>query len=79
MPCPPNHHPDPGKPENLVDLIATVKETNRDLGLAFDSHGDRVGVVTNTGSIVYQDRLLMLFARDVLAPNANADIILLIE
>ena len=63
----PNHHPDPGKPENLVDLIAKVKETNADIGLAFDGDGDRVGVVTNTGSIVFPDRLLMLFARDVVA------------
>lgn len=71
----PNHHPDPGKPENLVDLIAKVKETKADLGLAFDGDGDRVGVVTNTGSIVYPDRLLMLFARDVLARNPDAEII----
>ena len=71
----PNHHPDPGKPENLVDLIAKVKETNADLGLAFDGDGDRVGVVTNTGSIVYPDRLLMLFARDVLARNPGGEII----
>jgi phosphomannomutase/phosphoglucomutase len=49
----PNHHPDPGKPENLEDLIAKVKETGADIGLAFDGDGDRVGVVTNTGSIVY--------------------------
>ena len=68
----PNHHPDPGKPENLVDLIAKVRETNADIGLAFDGDGDRVGVVTNTGSIVYPDRLLMLFARDVLARNTDA-------
>ncbi|PWB30331.1 phosphomannomutase/phosphoglucomutase [Pseudomonas sp. SDI] len=71
----PNHHPDPGKPENLVDLIAKVKETGADLGLAFDGDGDRVGVVTNTGTIVYPDRLLMLFARDVLARNPGAGII----
>ena len=71
----PNHHPDPGKPENLVDLIAKVKETNADLGLAFDGDGDRVGVVTNTGEIVYPDRLLMLFAKDVLARNPDAEII----
>ena len=71
----PNHHPDPGKPENLVDLIAKVKETGADLGLAFDGDGDRVGVVTNTGSIVYPDRLLMLFAQDVLARNPGAEII----
>ena len=71
----PNHHPDPGKPENLVDLIAKVKETNADLGLAFDGDGDRVGVVTNTGSIVFPDRLMMLFARDVVARNPGAQII----
>ena len=71
----PNHHPDPGKPENLVDLIAKVKETGADIGLAFDGDGDRVGVVTNTGSIVYPDRLLMLFAQDVLARNPGAEII----
>jgi phosphomannomutase len=71
----PNHHPDPGKPENLEDLIAKVKETGADIGLAFDGDGDRVGVVTNTGSIVYPDRLLMLFARDVVARNPDAEII----
>jgi phosphomannomutase / phosphoglucomutase len=71
----PNHHPDPGKPENLVDLIARVKAENADLGLAFDGDGDRVGVVTNTGTIVYPDRLLMLFAKDVVSRNPGADII----
>jgi phosphomannomutase/phosphoglucomutase len=71
----PNHHPDPGKPENLVDLIAKVKETGADLGLAFDGDGDRVGVVTNTGNIVFPDRLLMLFAKDVVSRNPGADII----
>jgi phosphomannomutase/phosphoglucomutase len=71
----PNHHPDPGQPENLVDLIAKVKETNADLGLAFDGDGDRVGVVTNKGTIVFPDRLLMLFARDVVSRNPGADII----
>ncbi len=71
----PNHHPDPGKPENLVDLIAKVKESHADLGLAFDGDGDRVGVVTNTGNIVFPDRLLMLFAKDVVARNPGADII----
>ncbi len=71
----PNHHPDPGKPENLVDLIAKVKETGADVGLAFDGDGDRVGVVTNTGVNVFADRLLMLFARDVVKRNPNAEII----
>jgi phosphomannomutase/phosphoglucomutase len=71
----PNHHPDPGKPENLADLIAKVRETGADIGLAFDGDGDRVGVVTNAGTIIYPDRLLMLFAKDVLARNPGADII----
>ncbi|WP_431978000.1 phosphomannomutase/phosphoglucomutase [Pseudomonas oligotrophica] len=71
----PNHHPDPGKPENLVDLIARVKAEKADLGLAFDGDGDRVGVVTNAGTLIYPDRLLMLFAKDVVARNPGADII----
>jgi phosphomannomutase/phosphoglucomutase len=71
----PNHHPDPGKPENLEDLIARVKAESADLGLAFDGDGDRVGVVTNKGTIVYPDRLMMLFAKDVVSRNPGADII----
>ncbi len=71
----PNHHPDPGKPENLVDLIARVKAEKADLGLAFDGDGDRVGVVTNAGTLIYPDRLLMLFAKDVVSRNPGADII----
>lgn len=71
----PNHHPDPGKPENLEDLIAAVKEHNADIGLAFDGDGDRIGVVTNMGKIIWPDRLLMLFAKDVVSRNPGADII----
>lgn len=71
----PNHHPDPGKPENLQDLIAAVQRENADLGLAFDGDGDRVGVVTNSGKIIWPDRLLMLFAKDVVSRNPGADII----
>lgn len=71
----PNHHPDPGKLENLEDLIAKVKSENADLGLAFDGDGDRVGVVTNAGTVIYPDRLLMLFAKDVVSRNPGADII----
>ena len=71
----PNHHPDPGKPENLQDLIAAVKEHQADIGLAFDGDGDRLGVVTNTGKIIWPDRLLMLFAKDVVSRNPGADII----
>ncbi|MBA3981004.1 MAG: phosphomannomutase/phosphoglucomutase [Alcanivorax sp.] len=63
----PNHHPDPGEPENMVDLIRTVKETGADLGLGFDGDGDRVGVITPAGELIYPDRLMMAFAEDVLS------------
>ncbi|MFP8967521.1 phosphomannomutase/phosphoglucomutase [Pokkaliibacter sp. CJK22405] len=71
----PNHHPDPGKLKNLKDCIAAVKANNADLGLAFDGDGDRVGVITNTGHVIYPDRLMMLFAQDVCSRNADATII----
>ncbi|MDL0431075.1 phosphomannomutase/phosphoglucomutase [Marinobacter sp. TBZ242] len=71
----PNHHPDPGKPENLADLIERVKTEGADIGLAFDGDGDRLGLVTNTGKIIWPDRLLMLFARDVVSRNPGADVI----
>jgi len=71
----PNHHPDPGKPENLKDLIAAVKSEKADLGLAFDGDGDRLGVVTNSGKIIWPDRLMMLFARDVVSRNPGADVL----
>jgi phosphomannomutase / phosphoglucomutase len=71
----PNHHPDPGDPKNLVDLIAAVREHNADLGFAFDGDGDRLGVVDNNGKIIWPDRLLMLFAADILARNKGATII----
>jgi phosphomannomutase/phosphoglucomutase len=71
----PNHHPDPGKPENLQDLIRKVEEEGADIGLAFDGDGDRIGVVTNKGKIIYPDRLLMLFAKDVVSRNPGADVI----
>lgn len=71
----PNHHPDPGKPENLQDLIAAVAEHQADIGLAFDGDGDRLGVVTNKGNIIWPDRLLMLFAKDIASRNPGADII----
>ena len=63
----PNHHPDPSQPENLADLIRTVKGSGAELGLAFDGDGDRLGVVTKDGQIIYPDRQLMLFATDILA------------
>ncbi|WP_273254012.1 phosphomannomutase/phosphoglucomutase [Marinobacter psychrophilus] len=71
----PNHHPDPGKPENLRDLIAKVEQEGADLGIAFDGDGDRIGVVTNRGRIIWPDRLLMLFARDVVSRNPGADVL----
>jgi len=71
----PNHHPDPSKPENLQDLIRTLRDTDAELGLAFDGDGDRLGVVTKDGEIIYPDRQLMLFAADVLLRNPGASII----
>ncbi len=71
----PNHHPDPSEPKNLSDLILMVKKTGADLGLAFDGDGDRLGVVTRDGEIVYPDRVLMLFAQDVLTRNPGATIL----
>jgi phosphomannomutase len=71
----PNHHPDPSKPENLVDLIKVVNATEAELGLAFDGDGDRLGLVTRDGQIIYPDRQLMLFARDILARHPGAQII----
>jgi phosphomannomutase / phosphoglucomutase len=71
----PNHHPDPSQPENLNDLIAALRNGDEELGLAFDGDGDRLGVVTKAGKIVYPDRQLMLFAADVLGRNPGACII----
>jgi phosphomannomutase len=71
----PNHHPDPSKPENLADLIRTVQTTDAEVGLAFDGDGDRLGVVTKDGAIIYPDRQLMLFARDILQRQRGATVI----
>jgi len=71
----PNHHPDPSKPENLRDVQRVLRETDAELGLAFDGDGDRLGVVTKDGEIIYPDRQLMLFAADILARNPGATII----
>ena len=71
----PNHHPDPGHIENLQDLIAEVKRTGADIGIAFDGDGDRLGVVTRTGEMIYPDRLLMLFAEDIVTRHPGADIV----
>lgn len=71
----PNHHPDPGDPTTLEDLKLCVRNFNADIGVAFDGDGDRLGVVSPSGEIIYPDRLMMLFARDVLSRNADAPII----
>jgi phosphomannomutase/phosphoglucomutase len=71
----PNHHPDPAHPENLQDLIRALRETDAEIGLAFDGDGDRLGVVTKDGAIIYPDRQLMLFAADVLATRKGGEII----
>jgi len=71
----PNHHPDPSKPENLKDLISELARTEAEVGLAFDGDGDRLGVVTKSGKIIYPDRQLMLFAEEVLSRNPGAEII----
>jgi len=71
----PNHHPDPSKPENLADLIKVVHATGAEIGLAFDGDGDRLGVVTAQGNIIYPDRQIMLFARDILKRHKGAQII----
>ena len=63
----PNHHPDPSKPENLRDLMAALKNSDAELGLAFDGDGDRLGIVTKQGNNIYPDRQMVLFARDVLS------------
>jgi phosphomannomutase/phosphoglucomutase len=70
----PNHHPDPSHPENLRDLMLTLKSEG-EIGFAFDGDGDRLGVVTKSGKIIYPDRQLMLFAADVLKRNPGAEII----
>ncbi len=71
----PNHHPDPSEAKNLEDLIQMVQRLDADLGIAFDGDGDRLGVVTRDGENIYADRLLMLFATDVLERNPGAVIV----
>ena len=71
----PNHHPDPSQPENLKDLIAALKKGNAEIGLAFDGDGDRLGVVTKAGKVIFPDRQLMLFAADVLKRNPGAEVL----
>ncbi|MDR2165183.1 MAG: phosphomannomutase/phosphoglucomutase [Zoogloeaceae bacterium] len=71
----PNHHPDPTRPENLADVVTALRETDAELGIAFDGDGDRLGVVTKDGEIIFPDRQLMLFAADVLSRVPGGEII----
>src|SRR5690349_19924792 len=71
----PNHHPDPSQPKNLVEVQKALAAGKGDIGFAFDGDGDRLGVVTKRGNIIYPDRQLMLFAREVLARHPGAEII----
>jgi phosphomannomutase/phosphoglucomutase len=71
----PNHHPDPAHPENLQDLIRALQETDAEIGIAFDGDGDRLGVVTKDGQIIYPDRQMMLFAADVLTRHPGEQIL----
>ena len=71
----PNHAPDPTQPENLEDLIATVREHEADIGFAFDGDGDRLGVVDGHGNIIWADRLMMLFANDILSRHEGASVV----
>jgi phosphomannomutase/phosphoglucomutase len=71
----PNHHPDPTILENLKDIIATVKREKADIGLAFDGDADRLGIVTNEGEVIWPDRQMMIFSKDVLEKNPGAKIV----
>ena len=71
----PNHHPDPSKPENLQDLIRTLRETDAELGMAFDGDGDRLGIVTKDGQTIFPDRQMILFSQDVLSRVPGGNII----
>ena len=71
----PNHHPDPGKIENLQDLIKVVKNESADIGIAFDGDGDRLGVVSGNGEIIYPDQLMMIFSKEVLKNYQGKEIV----
>ncbi len=71
----PNHHPDPSKPENVAELRQKVVESGADLGLAFDGDGDRLGVIDSAGNLIFPDRQMMLYARDILSRNPGGEII----
>ncbi|MDG1312564.1 MAG: phosphomannomutase/phosphoglucomutase [Porticoccaceae bacterium] len=71
----PNHEPNPADEKNLEGLISKVKEVNADLGFALDGDGDRLVVISGSGEIIWPDRLMMVFAQDILARNPGADIV----
>ncbi|CAC9584800.1 Phosphoglucomutase (EC @ Phosphomannomutase (EC [uncultured Gammaproteobacteria bacterium] len=71
----PNHHPDPSKLANLEDIIQEVKSTNADMGFAFDGDGDRLGLIDNKGNVIWADRQMILYARDILSRNQGAKIV----
>ena len=71
----PNHHPDPGKEKNLVNLIQKVKDTNADIGVAFDGDGDRLGAVTSSGKLIYPDQMMMIFSKKILSNQNNKTIV----
>ncbi len=71
----PNHHPDPGKEKNLVNLIEKVKQVSADVGVAFDGDGDRLGAVTSSGRLIYPDQMMMLFSKKILSNEGDRTII----
>jgi len=71
----PNHHPDPSQAENLQDVVKALQETDAEFGMAFDGDGDRLGIVTPNGDIIWPDRQMILFARDVISRHPGAEVI----
>ena len=71
----PNHHPNPSEPKNLINLISSVKENKCDIGVAFDGDGDRCLIIDNLGNILWPDRQMMLYSKNILSKNANEKIV----
>ena len=71
----PNHHPNPSDPKNLIDLISSVKKNKCDLGIAFDGDGDRCLIIDNSGEVLWPDRQLMIFSKNILSINKNQKIV----
>ena len=72
----PNHHPNPSDPKNLIDLISSVKKNKCDLGIAFDGDGDRCLIIDNSGEVLWPDRQLMIFSKNILSINKNQKLFL---